>query len=368
MPDHPYKSLPDYAKWSRAVGRVAAEQVDPVVRGKFTLSRTDKVVTAGSCFAQHIARRLAGSGFNFHVTEPAHPYMDARLSAEYNYGLFSARYGNIYTSRQLLQLLQRAIGDFTPSEPPWQKDGAFFDPFRPGIQPGGFVSRNELELDRGRHLAAVKRAFTEMDVFVFTLGLTECWVSRQNGAAFPTCPGVIAGEFDPDRHAFVNLEVGDIVRDLLSFVEIASTINRDFKMILTVSPVPLAATALDQHVLTSTTYSKSVLRVAAEMTQRAMPDRIAYFPSYEIITGAHSRGRYFGDDLRNVVENGVDHVMRLFFKHYTDTPNAETVAPAPAPPEAGAVLKDLKRVVDVQCEEAMLDAEHIRTGTDNSPI
>ena len=87
-------------------------------------------------------------------------------------------------------------------------------------------------------------------------------------------------------------------------------------MILTVSPVPLTATAEDRGVLVSTTLSKSVLRVAAEEISRER-DYVAYFPSYEIVTGNYTRGAYFGEDLRSITEAGVAHVMRLFMKHYT---------------------------------------------------
>ena len=95
-----------------------------------------KIATAGSCFAQHIARHLRNSGFNHFVVEPGHPIISASVRAKNNYGLFSARYGNIYTSRQLLQLFQRAFGEFTPLEDVWQEEvDVFLDPFRPSIQP-----------------------------------------------------------------------------------------------------------------------------------------------------------------------------------------------------------------------------------------
>ena len=61
--------------------------------------------------------------------------------------------------------------------------------------------------------------------------------------------------------------------------------------------------------LVSTCLSKSVLRVAAN-TCAAMRENVAYFPAYEIITGPHSGGAYYEDDLRSVNEKGVNHVMR----------------------------------------------------------
>src|SRR5471030_1640944 len=114
MTQHPYANAPDYARWSRAVARPAPGDVDPVVRLPFKISRTDKVAAAGSCFAQHISRHLREGGFSFLVTEPAHPILPADVAEAFNYGVFTARFGNLYTARQLLQLLRRAYGRFTP--------------------------------------------------------------------------------------------------------------------------------------------------------------------------------------------------------------------------------------------------------------
>ena len=58
--------------------------------------------------------------------------------------MYSARYGNIYTVRQLLQLAQEVAGNWTPKNYIWEKNGRFFDALRPGIEPNGFNSRNKV--------------------------------------------------------------------------------------------------------------------------------------------------------------------------------------------------------------------------------
>ena len=39
--------------------------------------------------------------------------------------------------------------------------------------------------------------FEQSEIFIFTLGLTEAWRSKKDGAVFPLAPGVSAGSFDP---------------------------------------------------------------------------------------------------------------------------------------------------------------------------
>lgn len=368
MPEHPYKSGPSYTYWRKAVGSRDMKDVDPVAKFDLKINRNTRVATAGSCFAQHIARHLRMNGFNYYITESGHSVLPEAVRKENNYGLYSARYGNIYTSRQLLQLMERAYHLFQPVEDCWQ-DGpdVFIDPFRPSAQPGGFISELEMRLDREQHLRCVREMFETLDVFVFTLGLTECWVSRADGAVFPICPGVEGGEFDETRHLFCNETVDDVVSEMSAFLMHLARVNPRAQVILTVSPVPIAATARkDQHVLAASTYSKSVLRVAADMIASRYP-HVHYFPSYEIVTGSFSRGSYYAPDLRSVLEEGVAHVMELFIKHVTVDGDADPVpttvekTPMAAPSKVRANVPDTtalaSKLVEVECDEAALDPE-----------
>ena len=350
---HPYAGAAPHRLWRKAV-TAPGEATDPVVGFPFRLGPQDKVVAAGSCFAQHVSRRLRDGGFSFLVTETAHPILPAEVAGAFNYGRYSARYGNIYTARQLLQLIRRAYGRFQPQEDVWPgADGAWFDPFRPQIQPGGFATMEEYRLDRAQHFAAVRRAFEEMDALVFTLGLTESWESAADGAVFPVCPGTAAGRFDAARHVFRNHGVEEVTADLTAAVRELRAVNPRVKVILTVSPVPLVATAEDAHVLVATTLSKSVLRVAAGAVAAREPN-VAYFPSYEIVTGPQARGRYFAEDLRSVTEDGVDRVMALFFQHATTGGETAQAAPA-ASPAPDAFLDNMRAAVDALCDEERLD-------------
>jgi hypothetical protein len=346
---HPYHNLPDSSFWRRSVAALPEAEVDPVVESPFTIGRETRIASCGSCFAQHMSRILTERDYTYLITERS-----PEAGTGENYGVFPARTGNIYTVRQLLQTFTRAYGLFRPEDRAWtREDGALVDPFRPQIQAAGFPSVEALEADRKRHLAAVRAMFEDCDVFIFTLGLTEAWVSTRDGAVFPLAPGVAGGEMG-SGYAFQNMGVEEMVRDLRDFIRRLRVVNPSVRLILTVSPVPLVATYEPQHVLTATTYSKAALRVVAEMVSRSEPD-VCYFPSYEIVTGPQARGRYFASDLRNVTDEGVARVMGVFGRHFLGEE-----ASAPQRRDAASELSEadqarMQELSEVVCDEEALD-------------
>lgn len=339
---HPHSAQADHQVWKLAVASVPAPDVDPVVEPKFRLSRNDKVATFGSCFAQHISHRLQQAGLNYLVAEQVPAGISGDDAARRGYGVFSARYGNIYTARQFKQLLAHSF-DEVPHEPAWRRpDGRYVDVFRPLIEPDGFATPEEVVTSRQRHLRSVRELIEQLDVAVFTLGLTEAWQSRATGAVLPVAPGVVAGRWDPCAYDFVNFGVADVAGDLADALDQIKRINPRARVIVTVSPVPLIATYEERHVLVSTTASKAVLRVAAEEVCRER-DWAYYFPSYEIVSSPSTRGAYFEANLRSVTPAGVDHVMRLFLRHLYGVEHRDLSAP-------------LSRY-DVICDEESLAAD-----------
>jgi hypothetical protein len=353
---NPVSALPNTSFWRRSVSGLGPEDVDPVTEVPFRITRSDRVATAGSCFAQHISRTLVAEGFSYLVTEPK-PMTP--VAADEGYGVFPARFANLYTVRQLLQLFHRAYGLFEPRDEGWQRhDGRWIDPFRPRVQADGFATAADVALDRESHLGAVRRMFEECDIFVFTLGLTEAWVSTHDGAVFPLAPGVLSTVGEPGDYAFRNSEVSEMTADLITFVDSLRRVNPGVRIILTVSPVPLIATFEPRHVLVSTTYSKAALRVVADAVSRARPN-VAYFPSYEIITGPQAGARYYEPDLREVRPEGVAHVMSIFRRHFLADEVADTSPPAvrtaPTPQVADWLKERMLHLEGIICDEEELD-------------
>jgi hypothetical protein len=352
---HPYKTAPDRAFWSRSVSRAfEPSQLLPGVPR--LISRKDKVASAGSCFASNIVPYLEAAGLHY-VREEQRHHSFCRLPPDnLGYDKFSAGYGNIYTVRQALQLLRRARGVWTPQEDRWHVGGEVVDPYRPGLK---YRAANDTEFDllTAQHLRAVLRAFESATVFVFTLGLTEAWTSTLDGAVFPACPGLVTGVYDGECHKFKNFTVGEVTSDLHAFVSELRQVNPTLRFILTVSPVPLVATATDHHVLLASTYSKSVLRVAAQQACLADAD-VHYFPAYEIITGPQAPASFFEADFRNVSTAGVDCVMSTLIAHCeVGEAGAEATAPAAQPSASADAQQALgMALANFECEEAAMDS------------
>ncbi|AGT10112.1 GSCFA domain-containing protein [Paracoccus aminophilus] len=316
---------------------------------KFRLDETALTVTAGSCFAQHVGRALRRAGLRLRDVEPPPRAVPAEIAAAYGYGIYSARYGNIYTTRQLRQLLEDAESDRVEASDFWARGARIHDAFRPRIEPDGFASLDEAMVLRRDHLGAVRRLFRGATHFIFTLGLTETWEERASGLVYPTCPGVVAGAFDPERYAFRNLSFAEVLADLEAVRSHLHRAQPDLRMILTVSPVPLTATASGQHVLVATQRSKAVLRAAADEFAASHPD-VDYFPSYEIVTNPAARGAFFREGLREVSEQGVAAAMAAFLRAHglpQKQPDAEPQSAEDSPADP---------TDDVICEEVLLEA------------
>lgn len=347
---NPYKNIDDYRFWSRAMTAPAPAHVDPVVLAR-RIGFDDKVATMGSCFAQHLARHIQRSGLNYYVAESAPDGMNEALARERNYGVFSARYGNVYTVRQAVQLFDRAFGGFEPVDDVWRRGEHFVDAFRPQIEPEGWESAAAVRLAARTHLNDVRNVFARCDWFVFTLGLTEAWRSKLDGAVYPMAPGVAGGTFDPERYEFINFTAQQVTDDLVQLIQRIRVVNPGVRILLTVSPVPLIATYEKRHVWVSTTYSKAALRVAADEAERRFDD-VIYFPSYEVITSPAAGGKYYADDLRQVTDLGVKHVMRVFGKHFLPVGADNQVGSTPAAASTSYLPLDEDGVV---CDEEVIE-------------
>ena len=354
MRNNPYLHLQKNAFWKNAVAHSNGPTPNGLYQTKWSIAPAESIATAGSCFAQHIGSRLKQHNFKVLDLEPAPPRLALNDRKPFGFSIYSARYGNIYTTRQLLQLAQEAFGEISQQHIVWQNaSGLYVDALRPGVEPLGLTSPGEVLAHRAYHLQKVREMLETMDLMFFTMGLTEAWVHRESGTVYPTAPGTLAGHYDPELFAFKNFSFNEVLRDFLAFRKLVHARRKNTcRFVITVSPVPLAATASNKHVMLATVYSKSVLRAVAGALSDQFDD-IDYFPSYEIITNPWSDVCFYDTDKRSVTSDGVNAVMSIFFaahKNMTGTP-------------VGDACKDNEQMDSFQdideslvCEEMILEA------------
>ena len=354
---NPYETLGPRAFWRTAVADKSPFDISDLWQPKFKVSAQDAVATYGSCFAQHIGRALRDRGFCWLITETAPDECPAEVARDFNYGIFSSRTGNIYTTSLLHQWTEWALGVQDIPQEVWDRDGRFIDPFRPQIEPTGFASVEELRHSQRQTVASFRKSIADAKYFVFTLGLTESWLNNTHGYEYPMCPGTVAGEFSKAEHQFAGQRFDQVRSKLVAAMANIRKINPHILFILTVSPVPLTATASGKHVLVATMHSKSILRaVAGQLADHN--EHVDYFPSYEIINSPAFGGMFFEPNKRSVNPHGVDFVMKSFFASLDvplDRPQRRAARPAAQRPGAAATGNAASREGEV-CEEALLDA------------
>jgi hypothetical protein len=259
----------------------------PAWKPKSPIERFHKVATFGSCFAQHLATALPERGYRWFDAEPAPDIFSPEIKAKYNFGVFSARTGEISTIAALRQWIAWAIGTEAPADEMWQGGSRFFDPFRSSIEPNGFAGPDELLASRDCALRALRKIIEQADCLVVTLSNTTGWIHSSKGHVYSNYPGTIARNIGSGDYRLKSFSLEEIGTDMSWIVETISGINTKAHFLLTVSATPPTPAAREVPPVVETPSSKTILCSAARIAadKHALAD---YFPSYEIITGVES--------------------------------------------------------------------------------
>lgn len=278
----------------------------------FSISPEDRVFAIGSCFARGIERALIQQGFNVQSVTSA--FDDCTLQYP---GTTPLGATNRYSTFSILDELSWGLDPSAvfPEEALVRLDERrWVDPHaNPTL---AFVDR-EGTLDRRRLLSGLTRRIAACRVVIMTLGLIEVWQDAETGLYI---------NMSPTREMMGATRRGRYVFKVTSYEENRSALERihrtlgqfghpDVRIVITVSPVPLLATFTDRDVVLANTFSKSMLRTAAEAFAADKPN-VDYFPSYEIVLNS-DRKLAWTDDGRHVQGPMAQHVTRLFREAYT---------------------------------------------------
>lgn len=276
-------------------------RVEPIAKPHFDVTFRlvpgESIFTIGSCFARNVESKLLDRGYRIPALDIFKREDFARIepSALNNYGVPS-----------IYQELAWALDPEFPFVP----EASFSE-----VMPGKFVDNHlpvgirpaPLEVVTARR-EAVRQAVAQVKdcrVIIITLGLTEVWYDKKHDLYINTHPRLKALEAEPDRYALRVLSFDETMTYLRKVADIIDRFGRpDTQIIVTVSPVPMGSTHRPVDVMVANTYSKSVLRTAAEHIV-AERKNVHYYPSYESII-LSDRKRAFKYDMVHVEQELVD--------------------------------------------------------------
>jgi len=304
-----------FAGWGRRDGENRVEPLaKPAFAAPFALVPGEPIFTIGSCFARNIESELIRRGYAVPMVEL---FRDGPLAGQ-NPGII-----NNFGTPSILNELGWAFGAI-----PFREEMAFVE------TKGGFVDLHlrtdlrpePLEVVRARRQAifAATRTLARCRVMILTLGLTEVWHDDIHGLYLNQTPRPSVARADPARFSLHALDFAETLDHLDRALAIAFAHGHpDLRIILSVSPVPMAATHRAMDVIVANAASKATLRCVAEHVVARDP-RIVYFPSYESVTLSDREIAWEADLVHVRPEIVALNVARMIAAYCPDAPPGDT--------------------------------------------
>ena len=148
------------------------------------ITRSTPITSMGSCFAREIKQVLVKEGFSYVAEEIDHP---ATKHA-------GAAWERLYNTFSMRQIFEYTFGKWSPDLRWWKApvSGQVQDPYRRIIL---YEDLGSAEKDFENHRQCSRRVLERAEVLILTLGLTEIWEDRVDGAVIclPSGPYVNEG-------------------------------------------------------------------------------------------------------------------------------------------------------------------------------
>lgn len=295
-------------RWNHNISRFKDDVLVVKHAPKFIISDSDSFFCMGSCFARNIEEHLIYNGVTVLSKRIVCPRCEWSGRASGIVGKFTTS----SISNEIDWLL----------DPPGVFNESYFEPVEGGwldlqLAPGARPVSLERAIERREYL--LREYFNRLrhaSVVVLTLGLNEAWRDNKLGRYLNAAPSVYSVRREPDRYSLVVTDVDFNLFELEKIRSALMAIRPDMKIVVTVSPVPMSATFSGRDVCVANTFSKSVLRVGAEMFASRHAN-VDYFPTYDMVSLSPRDMAYREDCLhvsRKVVGKMVNHFLALYLQ------------------------------------------------------
>lgn len=284
----------------------------PKIEPKFKLQSEDKFYAIGSCFARGLENVLRARQMNVESAAPEFASLQP-----VNKGTTALGFTNKYNTFSILNELRWALDPeavFPVESIARVTDTTWFDPHVTSMLE---LADLEETLKRRELMRTVTRRIINCRAVIITLGLVEVWRDLQANVYINCTPPPPLLKAQLERYEFRLTSFAENWANLEAIYALLSRYGHpDFRIVVTVSPVPLMTTFSTMDVVVANTYAKSLLRAVAQ-EWAAAHDNVDYFPSYEIVQSS-DRAAAWEADLRHVRGKGAQHIMELFLQNYLE--------------------------------------------------
>ncbi|MDR1623686.1 MAG: GSCFA domain-containing protein [Tannerellaceae bacterium] len=254
-----------------------------ISESNFDFSYQDKIMLMGSCFAENIGTKLNEAKFTVDINP----------------------FGILYNPSSIALSLKALLHPAPFSSDELFEHEGLFHSFAHHSRFSA-PSSEELSDKINRRLAVSAANLSKASRLILTFGTAFVYSLKSNGRIVSNCHKL------PEKMFFRQIVSTDAILTewntlLLSLWEQ----NPDIKVLFTVSPVRHWQDGAHGNQL-----SKATLLLAVDALQKKYPERIAYFPAYEIMMDELRDYRFYADDMLHPSSVAIDYVWECFTRHY----------------------------------------------------
>ena len=154
------------------------------------------------------------------------------------------------------------------------------------------------------------------DYAILTLGTNRVYILKESNEIVDNCRKQPQNLFREEQ-----LSIEECVNYLSLAIDRLIELNKDIKIIITVSPIRYAKYGFHGSQL-----SKATLLLASQQLLERYPDRVEYFPAYEIVNDELRDYRFYAADMLHPTEQAVDYIWERFSETYFSQLTAEFIA------------------------------------------
>ena len=256
----------------------------PVKKSSWNITHEDFILSLGSCFADCMSERLEQNQFKV----SGNPF------------------GIIYNPLSIVQNLISSVSETLPDENLYAINGKTYH-YNFHSEIFG-ENKDDLSVKIETINKSISKSLKSANYLIITLGTAFIYLLKKGDIPVANCHKMPAQLFYKKM-----LSVEEIILHFGKLLSFLTVDNPDAKIILTVSPVRHIKDTLELNAV-----SKSVLKLASWQLSEKYPDRIAYFPSCEIMMDDLRDYRFYKEDMIHPTKQAENYIWEHFCETFFD--------------------------------------------------